>query len=308
MDESTRPLDVIAGTPDTPLVIGDIKIPCYVLEGETRVISQGGFLKAIGRAEKAKGGQGATKRGSTTLPSFLAAKNLLPFIPEDLVGATTPIPFRLTDNGDSPVSGFGYRAILLPKVCEVYLAARTAGKLLPRQQHIAARAEILIRALAAVGIVALIDEATGYERIRAERALATILEKFIAKEFRPWTRTFPFEFYQQIFRLRDWGSPAEGVQRPSVIGHYTNDFVYARIAPGILEELQELNPILPQGWRKERHHQWFTSDFGHPKLKEHLAAVVALMRAASTWTAFKNNLDRAFPRINTTIPLPLDDV
>ena len=175
------------------------------------------------------------------------------------------------------------------------------------QQHIADRAEILIRALATVGIVALIDEATGYQRIRTERALATILEKFIAEELRPWTRTFPYEFYEQIFRLRGWDSSTLA-QRPSVIGHYTNDFVYARIAPGVLEELRRLNPTLPQGGRKNRHHQWFTPDFGHPKLKEHLAAVIALMRAAPNWSAFQQNLGRALPRINTTIPMALDDV
>ena len=34
---STEPLEVIAGAPDRPLVIGDIEIPCYVVEDETRV-------------------------------------------------------------------------------------------------------------------------------------------------------------------------------------------------------------------------------------------------------------------------------
>ena len=45
-----KPLKVIAGAPDRPLVIGDIEIPCYVLEDKTRVLSQRGFLKAIGRS------------------------------------------------------------------------------------------------------------------------------------------------------------------------------------------------------------------------------------------------------------------
>ena len=90
----------------------------------------------------------------------------------------------------------------------------------------------------------LVDEATGYQRIRTERALVTILEKFIAKELQPWTRTFPYEFYDQIFRLR--GSPGpDGVKRPSIIGHYTNDFVYVRLAPGVLEELKRVTPRLP---------------------------------------------------------------
>ena len=48
-----------------------------------------------------------------------------------------------------------------------------------------------MRGLARVGIIALVDEATGFQRIREERALATILEKFIAKEIQPWAMTFP---------------------------------------------------------------------------------------------------------------------
>ena len=92
-----------------------------------------------------------------------------------------------------------------------------------------------------------------------------------------------------------------------MIDSYTNDFVYERIAPGVLDELRLVNPVMPQGWRRNRHHQWFTPEFGHPKLKEHLAAVIALMRAAPSWDAFKRSLDRALPKIGNTIPLALYD-
>ena len=90
-----------------------------------------------------------------------------------------------------------------------------------------------------IGIIGLVDEATGYQGIRAKRALATILEEFIAEELQPWTKTFPYEFYEEIFRLKGWPGP-DGVKRPSVIGHYTNDIVYARLAPGVLDELKQM--------------------------------------------------------------------
>ena len=140
---------------------------------------------------------------------------------------------------------------------------------------------MLLRGFARVGIIALVDDVTGYQEIRARNALATILEKFIAQELQPWTKTFPYDFYKQIFRLKRWSGP-EGVKRPSIIGHYTNDIVYARIAAGVLDELQTKNPTLPSSHRKNKHHQWFTPEPGHQKLKEHLAAVIALMRAAAT--------------------------
>ena len=297
---STEPLKVIAGAPDRPLVIGDIEIPCYVLEDETRVLSQGGFVRAIGRTG---GPKSVAQDDLFKLPVFLQPQNLTSFISDDLATSSKPIQFRPVTGGMVAV---GYRATLLPEVCKVYLEARSAGILRRGQLHIAERCEILIRGLATVGVIALVDEATGYQDIRAKRALATILEKFIAKELQPWTRTFPYEFYQEIARLKEWPQ-LYSIKRPSVIGHYTNDIVYDRIAPGVLEELQRVNPMLPTGRRKNRHHQWFTPDPGYVKLNQHLAAVTALMRAAPNWTAFQRGLQRAFPRINETLAFPLDD-
>ena len=294
---ATLPLRVIAGEPGSPLTIGDVEIPCYVLEDETRVLSQRGFLSGIGRSESRPARPAS---GGEHFPDFLAAKNLSPFIDADLAAASTPVRFQLPGGGPT---AFGYRATLLPQVCDVYLEARAAGALYPNQHHVAERAEILVRALATVGVIALVDEATGYQRIREERALAKILEMFLDEELHAWTRTFAFGFYEQIFRLKRWGSTV-GVKRPQVIGHYTNDLVYDRIAPGVLAELRERNPVLPQGWRKNRHHQWFTPEFGHPKLLQHIEGVTALMRAAGSWESFKRALDRAYPKPGTQFAMP----
>ena len=70
----------------------------------------------------------------------------------------------------------------------------------------------------------------------------------------------------------------------------TNDIIYARVTPGVLEELQELNPMQPNGSRRWRHHQWFRPDPGYIKLNQHIVAVMALMRAAPNWTRFKASL------------------
>ena len=299
---TTRPpLKVIAGEPDSPLVIGDIEIPAYVLEDETRVLSQRGFIGSLGMSV---GGASRRSDGAPQLAILLRSTPLAPHVTaETLARASSPILFTPPHGGRT---AYGYPALLLTDICDVVLAAREAGDLLSQQQHIAERCEKLVRGLARVGVIALVDEATGYQRIREERALAAILEKFLDEELQPWTRTFPYAFYEQIFRLKGWGS-AEGMPRPSVIGHYTNDFVYDRIAPGVLAELRQRNPVLPQGWRKNRHHQWFTPEYGHPTLKEHIAAVTALMRAAASWEGFKRSLGRAMPKPDSTIAMPIGD-
>ena len=295
---STEPLKVIAGAPDRPLVIGDIEIPCYVLEDKTRVLSQSGMFQSLGLARR---GLVATKSGAQ-IPRFAASKAIHSFISKELIaGLSNPIVFT---GPTGPT--YGFSALILAEICDAVLLARQAQSLDHQQKRLAERCEILLRGFAHVGIIALVDEATGYQDVRAKLALAKILEEFIAKELQPWTRTFPYEFYTEIARLKEW--PAiYSIKRPSVIGHYTNDIVYDRIAPGLLEELRNVNPTLPTGRRQQRHHQWFTPEFGHPRLKEHLAAVTALMRAAPNWPAFQRSLARAFPEMNSNLPLPLED-
>lgn len=289
----TQPLKVIAGTPDKPLIIGEIEIPCYVLSGETRVLVQRGVGSGLGMSSTS--GHRLTK--------FVASKNLNPFISDELRQVIdNPIQFEFAGRLVA-----GYPATMLVDLCNVVLEARQAGMLQKQQAHIADRCELLIRGLATVGIIALVDEATGYQRIREERALATILEKFITKELQPWTRTFPYDFYREIFRLKGWPGPDGFKKKPQVIGHYTNDIVYARLAHGILDELQRKNPTLPGGIRKTHHHRWFTPDPGHPKLKEHLAAVIALMKASPNWTRFMGSLNRVFPKLNEQIIMPFDE-
>jgi hypothetical protein len=151
----------------------------------------------------------------------------------------TPIVFQPSHGGRT---GFGYEATLLSDICEFILQCRDEGKLTRQQEKYARASEMILRALAKVGIIALVDEATGYQEVRDRLALQRILEMFISKELIKWTKRFPDDFYREMFRLKRWDFPKFGTNRPQVVGHYTNDIVYDRLAPEILEELKRLNP------------------------------------------------------------------
>jgi hypothetical protein len=271
------------------LHIGDLTIPCAVLENGTRVLSQRGFAKSLGAAKPSA----IDRRGAGNLPAFMSAKNLKPFIDEELAAAAAPIPYIPQTGG----SALGVDASIFPKICDVWLKARDADVLFERQKHLAKQAEIIMRGMAHIGIIALVDEATGYQYARAREALEKILELYIAKELFKWVKTFPDEFYQQLFRLHGWQKNIPfKVKRPAFVGKLTNDLVYERLAPGVLEELKRLNPRTEKGTREYRHHQWLTREVGHPRLREHLWAVVSLMRAAANWNEFKRMLNRALPK------------
>ena len=295
--------------PIKALYVGDMEIagmvlPCAVLEDERRVITENGILTILGSRS------GASKRikyserdqGRSPLPIFLAPKRLKPYVNKHL--SDGPLDLIQYQHKSQVVSSYDCR--ILPKICRVWIEAALNGDLLSQQIPKTQNALSFLSGLGEVGIIGLVDEATGYQDIRARNALATILEQFIAKEKRPWTRTFPFEFYQLLYKLRGWSGP-DGHKRTHQVGRDTNDIVYERLAPGVLDELQNINPTLPTGGRRDKHHQWFTPEHGHPRLKEHLAGVMALMRAAPNWSVFRRSLQRAYPKMNETIPMPLDD-
>ena len=224
--------------------------------------------------------------------------------------ASKPIPFR----GSGIVSSrggvaYGYKAELLPQVCTVFLDAADRRLLRPNQRHIYEQCKILVRGLATVGITALIDEATGYQDARAKDALAKILEAFITRELRKWVSTFPVDYYKELFRLRGWkfpNLPADQRKRPILVGTLTNNVVYDRLAPGVRAELRRLTPRDEKGRLKHKLFQRLTENVGNPRLREHLAAVIALMRASETWEQFMQILDKALPRYGDTPLLPFE--
>lgn len=283
------------------LKIGDLTVESYVLKDGRRLLTQESFLVVMGRAAKAKGGHGVLT-GVDNTPPFLAASNLKPLIEKEITQSTTPVEF-INLKG---VLVRGYVAELLPEVCRVYLAARDARLLAKSQEHIAARADMLVRALASIGIVSLVDEATGYQTVRDRDALQALLDQYLRAEHAAWAKRFPDEFFKEMFRLKGWAYPTVSGGKPGVVGTYINNLVYERLAPGLLKELQERNPKNESGNRSSRHHQWLSDDVGHPALSAHIHATMGFMRAADTWEQLNSMMDRAFPRKGDTLPLKFE--
>ena len=298
----SSPSKTIAGSPDNPLRLGDAEIDCYVLEDKTRVLSQRGMFKGLGVT---RGGPRNVKEPSNTgaeIPRFASQKWLKPYINSELETALkSPIFFQ------PPTShkGYGYPAEIIVDICDAILEADKMGATTERQAKIVDNAMGLVRSFAKVGIIALVDEATGYQDTRAKEALAEIFDKFLTDERQKWTRTFPIDFYKEIYRLRGWEFKPWTTKRPSVVANWTNNFIYDRLAPKITEELQRKNPKGENSRRKDKNFQWLSPEYGHPRLKEHLSGVIALLRASETWDKFLINLDRAYPKFGNTIEMPL---
>ncbi|EDQ2392377.1 TPA: P63C domain-containing protein [Salmonella enterica] len=287
------------------LYINETALEVAVLDNGKRIISQSSVFKALGRPSR---GARAILDGKIILPAFMDAANLVPYINQELMGVINRVRYL----NDSGIIIEGYDASILPLVCDAYLRAREDKAITrPNQLETAKKAEILVRSLAKVGIIALVDEATGYQEFRPKDALQAYLDKIISKELAAWAKKFPDEFYENIYKLRKWQWSGMSKNRFSVVAHYTRDLVYERLGDSILQELERKTPKDTNGHRKNKLHQWLTDDVGNPMLAQHLHSIIMVQRLAIAngygWNRFVKMVDQIMPKKWGTFELELND-
>lgn len=280
--------------------LGFAKLPVAVLKDGTRVITTSGFSRALGFTTT--GGHRKKKDQVAQLPYFLRINAVKALADNELIASIQPIPFKMVSGGNA----IGYKASILPKICELFLKARDIGALTEKQLEYAASADLIMRSLAHIGIIALVDEATGYQEFRDKTALQAILDKYLSAEAAKWAKTFPDSFYLGIFKLKNWNPDKVIRGKPGVVAHYTKDLVYNRLAPGLLESLQEKNPITDSGRRRNCHHQFLTQEQGLSHLKGHLFMVQKIMKMSKNWDDFMEKINSLLPYA-TTEDIELND-
>jgi hypothetical protein len=253
--------------------LGNMDLECHVLNDGRRVFTQREVVRAL------SGG-----RESGNLGRYLDRN---PLTSQGFSTGPT-IPFTIPGSGGS--AAIGHEATLLIEICDKYLEARDQELIKGRQLKLAVQAEMIVRSCAKVGIIALIDEATGYQQVRAKNALQLKLQAFIADELQEWARMFPEEFWLELARL-------EGVRystrlRPLRWGKYVMAFVYDAIDKDVGTKLREINPN-PR--HRMNHHQWL-KQFGREKVNNQLQRVIAVMKLCDTMEDFKKKFARVFQR------------
>lgn len=288
-------------THEGELEIGEFKIKCYNLDTGERVLSREGLLRAIGRTGNPK----YRENELFETPVFLRANNLKEFIPSDLVTSSKVIVFERSGGQKT----YGYLASILPDVCYVFADAEKAGILTSTQKKYAERSSILLRGFATVGIVALVDEATGYQYDRERDELQRILKAYISNELLPWQKKFPDVFYKEIFRLNGWDYTVSSIKkRPSVIGTWTNKLIYEQLPSGVLKELKAKTPKSAAGNYLVRLHQSLTEDIGNPHLQAQINSVIPLMQISDNWKEFVHNFNKMVDRRKGQLELKFDDL
>ncbi|MDO6737113.1 P63C domain-containing protein [Wenyingzhuangia sp. 2_MG-2023] len=282
----------------TPLAIGDVEIPAYVLSNGMRVLSRSGLQKAIGF----EGSSG------DWIINFTNSKSISPFINAGVFDAlSNQIEFKRNNAGGSVSKTYGYDATILIDICDAIIEAKNAGKLTEKQIKYAEKAELIIRSVAKVGIIALVDEATGYQYDRESGELQKILKAYISEELLPWQKKFPDIFYKELFRLNSWDFTVKGIKkRPGVIGKWTKTLIYNELPKGVLTELEENTPKNPKGKKIAHMHRLLTDDIGNPHLTAQINQIVTLFQLSDNMQHMWNQFEKLKLRQGGQLELPFN--
>ena len=290
-DDSTLDGDIILprATHQGQMAIGDLVLDCYVLEDGRRVFHKRGMAKALGM--RSGGGnvfmRAMERKGlGSELPDLLKAK------------IRNPINFKpLTQD-----LAHGYEADVLSRVAEAIVNAGKNRKLTSSQEGLDRQAQIILNAFAKVGVIALIDEATGYQQIRDPSALRILVQQYIEEEKREWQKQFPDAYYDELNRiygskkltLNNAGTVIQN--RPQHFAKFTRTYVYKPLENGaVLEELDRINPkINSSGTRRARFHQHLTQGYGIEKLQRQVQEAMTLLKVSDAVDQFRRLFKKRF--------------
>ncbi|MFH5805287.1 P63C domain-containing protein [Alienimonas sp. DA493] len=226
--------------------IGNVSWPCAVLDDpdRTRVFVGRGLARGFGFSGKSGGAQ---------LTRFLNSKTLSPYRDSGLLVVPKVVKFH---HGQGGGLAHGYPAVILPRMCSAIIDAAIDGLLQERHRPMLEVARRLNRGLSEVGVVALVDEATGFERERPNDTLRRLIMELLSPEERPWQKRIPDWFYEGVFRLKDWDWPGSinDARKWRVLAGVTRELIYDRMPSGMVEALDDVNPVVG-GKRSAKHHQ-----------------------------------------------------
>ena len=252
------------------LSLGDKPVDCYVLDDKNRVISMRATVKAIANDDNGD------------LLKYVGVKSLQPYI--DSAGISSRfVEFTIPGN---PNRAKGITAETFLDICSAYVSALTSGApLTEKQRGIAINCSILLSACAKTGLIALIDEATGYQYEREEDALQVKIRAFISEELHAWEKTFPDELWEEFGRLTHWQGSLQ--QRPKYWGKLVLELIYDAMDPDVAKYLKENKPKPRHGLN---YHQWLSEDLGVKALTTHLNQVIGIAKTCNTMEELRHKV------------------
>jgi hypothetical protein len=262
-----------------PLTVAGIEFEGHVLSDGRRALGEDGVVGAFtGGADS-----GDLDRVLRKLPD---------------VGRRPPtVSFRVPGR---PGTTAGFEAGAVIAIADLFLSARATGPMKKQPARAAVVAESIVRAAAVVGIVGLVDDATGYARVKTKQSTQRTLQAFIAEDVGQWASRFPKEFWDELARLE---GGASSKQRSVGWARHVMLFVYDAIDPDVGRELRRppgdpaFRPTIPQ---------WL-HDVGGGRIDSQMASIVSGMHRCDDMDDFSAMFAKVLHKGPSHMPLPEGD-
>lgn len=253
-------------------------LPCYVLNDGQRVFRLTNLTKALRQKDHGKIG------------NYLAASNINKYLPERLR------PLKDHDHDRVPQGTLefefaekiekGYNSEDFMDVCSAFVTAHLNNEELSEaQREIVRNANKFILATAKVGIVALIDEATGYQKQRKSDALQLKMRYFLTDDdkAREWEKTFPDELWYEFGRLTGWKGSLK--KRPKYWGKLVNELIYNYLDKDISIYLRQNKVPKYNGYKK--YFQWLNDQKGVKELTQQIWQIIGMSKSCQDMKQLK---------------------
>lgn len=295
MSDNNLPKEYLSGV----LKTGEISLECYVLDNGMRAITKRGLQKALGIPSSKTG---------TILENFLLSYKSYDNKPQNFnvieSGFKNVSKFIRKGAGGSQPDSMAFEATFLMEVCHFIQDLKQYGLLPLEWDYIHKNATIIERAFSKLGIIAFIDEATGYIKEKKKNEYELLFNQFLLEEAQKWQETFPKEFFDIIWKIWLQKQSPKNNKRPQFFGKVIRKYVYEPLAVSklglsseaegiLLLKLDEKNPVQETGKRKWTFHQ-FLNDIGRDNLKEHLIKLITIGDIATNKTQFDSLFAKAF--------------
>ncbi len=262
------------------LKLGELEIDCYVLDDETRVLSQASIYRALTGAT----GSADLSRYTRRLPAKYAALTVRPVL-----------DFTMPKGGRAK----GRSSVWFIELLRAYNDAFINGELHAQQQHLGRQANALLMALAGVGLDALVDEATGYQHIRKSAALSRLFDHYLRSEAAKWQLMWPPEIIGSICKALRLTYDGKGC--PPWFGEIARWVYTVVLGQEVYGEMRKRNPRTV-GEGNSRHHQFLT-DSGRVVTQRDLEIVKGFADQASGPQDFRARVNRFY--LGTPLQLQL---
>jgi len=273
--------NIAFGNDSLKLKLGKAALPCFILKNNKRVVDKQSIPKALGYDGKSE---------NWLFEFLLSINRLTPIEPALLEALGKSIPFQR--NIDSPIK-HGIEAKLFLEACIAIVKANNEGFLYLSELRFAKAAEEILNAVEGQDIEKLIDFASGYELFKQNHKefLSRFMSKQLDANFPWWIKSLSESFFDAIFDFRGW-QWQDLNQNPGKVGNYINDLIFSRIEAGLMEILETTKPKMK--YRKPNTAEQYLE---HPQLKDHISAVMALMKASGANQAiFEQLINKGFPK------------